>query len=250
MSLHGQKQYLTCPFCRFGSHDFDTLERHVQHVHADQQGVSNRVPQPDTRQKPQRTESGLSDFELAQLLAFEEAGLPAELALPERPNVPARHGNQRLASATQNGRKTSTTLAKNEEPWVQCVCGERVHFLELDAHSDMHAQENISIDEPEMPVKDVDLSTLRSTAQQPLADTSNFFSTDIPKSLRNYDQIHPSRTPPSNDKRRGPSLKDIFLGTPASPKRKSAYSAVSSKYGKTKRLGVCPSWLTNGRMRS
>jgi hypothetical protein len=116
-----------------------------------------------------------------------------------------------------------------------------VDFLELDAHADMHAQENISIEEPEMPVKDVELSVLKSTARPSLPDISNSFSTDIPKSLRNYDQLHPSRPPPTTDKRRGPSLKELFLGTPASPKRKSAYSAVSSKHGRTRRLGVSAS---------
>ncbi|KAJ9603242.1 hypothetical protein H2200_012020 [Cladophialophora chaetospira] len=179
----------------------------------------------------------MSDAELAQLLAFEEAGLPAELALSDRTNVPAAHGNQNSERAIQNGQATSHPSPEGEAEWVQCACGERVHFLELDAHSDMHAQENISIDEPEMPVKDVELSTLRSSVQYPPADVSNSFSTSIPKSLRNYEQIQPSRAPPSHERRRGPSLKEIFLGNPASPKRRSAYSAVASKIGKTKRLG-------------
>ena len=232
MSRQSRQQYLTCPFCPFGSPDFATLERHVQHLHADQESEPNGVPPPG------QPAVDISDAELAQVLAFEEAGLPAELALSDRTNVLARHEIQKPERATQNGQGISQTSPGNEDPWVQCACGERVHFLELDAHSDMHAEENISIEEPEMPVKDYELSTLSSNAQYPSTDVSSSFSTHIPKSLRNYDQIYPSTPPRQNEKRRGPSLKEIFLGTPASPKRKSAYSAVSSKQGKTKRLGV------------
>ena len=204
----------------------------MQRLHADQQPDHSGAAQPD------QPASEMSDAELAQLLAFEEAGLPAELALSDQSSVPARHENQNLERAVQNGQTSTPIPPGTEQSWVQCACGERVHFLELDAHSDMHAQENISIDEPEMPVKDVELSVLKSTTTPSLSDVSNSFSTDIPKPLRNYDQIHPSRTLSSNEKRRVPSLKEIFLGSPASPKRKSSYSAVSSKLGRTRRLGV------------
>ncbi|KIW98473.1 uncharacterized protein Z519_00134 [Cladophialophora bantiana CBS 173.52] len=240
MANENRNQHLTCPFCRFDCNDFDSLEKHVQHLHTDRQ--------PDPRQ-PYSATSQLSDAELAQLLAFEEAGLPAELALPDRRNVPACGETQTPESATDLEQSPSSSQGGNEESWVLCVCGERVHFLELDAHSDMHAQENITLDEIDIPSGDVELAT---TAEPPLADLSNSFSTRIPKSLRNYDQIH-DRTPRS-EKRRGPSLKDIFLGTHASPKRESAISAVSAKVGKTKRLGrselgpyahehQMPSWL-------
>lgn len=229
-----QQQHLTCPFCPFESHDLGILERHVQHLHADRHSGPNGTPQPS------QSTVAMSDADLAQLLAFEEAGLPAELALSDTTNVPARYGNQNSERTLQNGQDTSHPSPGSEESWVQCACGERVHFLELDAHSDMHAQENINIEEPELPTKDVELSTLRSTAQEPLSDVFTSFSTSIPKSLRNHDQIKPSRPPPTHERRRGPSLKEIFLGTPASPKRKSAYTAVSSKIGKTKRLGVSP----------
>lgn len=225
------RQHLTCPFCPFGSQDFETLERHVQRLHADQQSEPN-VPTPG------QSEVELSDAELAQLLAFEEAGLPTELALSDRTNVPARHASQKPEGATQVDQSTSHPSPGSDESWVQCDCGERVHFLELDAHSDMHAQENISIEEPEMPVKDYELSALTSNVRYQPADVYSSFSTHIPKHLRNYDQIHPNRPPSQNEKRRGPSLKEIFLGTPASPKRKSTYSAVFSKQGRTKRLGV------------
>ena len=238
MSRNGHAQHLTCPFCPFGSRDSGTFERHVHRAHDDQERMSKNTTQPRTLQQPHQHAPNLSDSELAQLLAFEEAGLPAELALPDHPAGPAYQDVRRRERAPQNSSKITSSHATDNKSWVQCVCGERVDVLELDAHSDMHAQENISIDEPEMHVKSFDLSTMPPTAKQPLADTSNLFSTDIPKPLRNYDQIHTSRTPPSAEKRRGPSLRDIFLGSPVSPKRKFAYSAVSMKNGKTKRLGV------------
>jgi hypothetical protein len=228
MSRPLQLPYLTCPFCPFGTHDLGTLETHVLRLHNDQQSRGNGPSQL----------SPVDDFELAQLLAFEEAGLPVELALSDRSNIPPRNETNSSEGAEQNGQASSSSPAESEASWLQCECGERVPVLELDAHSDMHAQESISIAEPEMPVKDVELQILGTTRHPSTTSLAGSFSTAIPKSLRNYDQLRPSRTPPPNEKRRGPSLKELFLGTPASPKRKSAYSAVASKLGKTKRLGV------------
>ncbi|OQV05240.1 hypothetical protein CLAIMM_10012 [Cladophialophora immunda] len=228
MANENRQQYLTCPFCTFGSNDIDSLERHVQHLHGSRQ--------PDGQQHYDAA-SQLSDADLAQLLAFEEAGLPAELALPDRPNVPARGEIQAAESATNLQEPPSSSRVAKEDSWAQCVCGERVHFLELDAHSDMHAQESVSMDDADIPSSDVELWTPESTAERPLANISNSFSTNIPKSLRNYDQIRENTTPPRSEKRRGPSLKEIFLGTSAFPKRKSAISAASTKLGQTKQLG-------------
>ncbi|KIX94212.1 uncharacterized protein Z520_09922 [Fonsecaea multimorphosa CBS 102226] len=232
MANGNPEQYLTCPFCRFGSNDIDSLESHVQRFHG-----SRQPDQPGHKQPYNAAASQLSDADLAQLLAFEEAGLPAELALPDHPNVPARGEDQMPESATKLQQPPSSSRVGKEQSWVQCVCGERVPFLELDTHSDMHAQENISMDEADIPSKDVELSTLGANAESPLANASNMFSTRIPKSLRNYDQIQDNRALPRSEKRRGQSLKDIFLGTGASPKRKSALSAVSTRIGKTKQLG-------------
>ncbi|OAP56708.1 hypothetical protein AYL99_08820 [Fonsecaea erecta] len=228
MANEEREQHLACPFCSFGSNDLASLESHVQRLHGSQQ--------PDGQQ-PYNAASQLSDAELAQLLAFEEAGLPAELALPDRPTVPARDENQPPESATNIAPPPTSSRVGKEQSWVQCACGERVPFLELDAHSDMHAQENISVDEVEISSKDDELSTVRSTAQRPLANSSGSFSTHIPRSLRNYDQIQDRPPPLRSEKRRGPSLKNMFWGTRASPKRKSAGPAVSTEIGKTKQLG-------------
>ncbi|KIV85550.1 hypothetical protein PV11_01232 [Exophiala sideris] len=220
MAREYQEQRLRCPFCPFDSFNFDALDQHVQHVHGDRLDDNHKNAQPE--------QSGLSDFELAQLLAFEEAGLPSELALPDRPNVPAINGIGSREGATPSSQSPSSAHGKGEGQWVECVCGERVHYLELDAHSDMHAQEKLSIGGDDLPDAEA--------TEQPLRDMSSSFSTNIPKSLRNHNQLQP-KTPPSSGKRRIPSLKEVFLGSPSSPKRKSAYSGVSAQQGKTRRLG-------------
>ncbi|KIX10363.1 uncharacterized protein Z518_01445 [Rhinocladiella mackenziei CBS 650.93] len=265
MAYEYQEQYLRCPYCPFGSHEFDQLDRHVQRAHLGDQRTESRKSRPEPHRNPDNVE--LSDFELAQLLAFEEAGLPPELALPDRPNVPASvlagrseataktpipPSPSRSPSGSRSRSRSASASAsdsKDDERWVECHCGEHVQFIELDAHSDMHAQENVSMDEADLP-SDVALSSPPSTEEPPLLDS---FNTNAPRALRNYDQLHP-KTLPSSVKRRGPSLKDILLGSPASPKRKSPYKAVSSKAGKTRRLGRAelgpyahehqmPSWL-------
>lgn len=228
MAPEYQGQSLRCPFCPFGSHNFEKLDRHVGRAHAEQRLREDETSQP--------AGSRLNDFELAQLLAFEEAGLPSELALPDRPTVPAYRGLEQAEVAKKHSLPSSPSESAAEAPWIECVCGESVHFLELEAHSDMHAQENLSIDDADLP-SNVQLSTLPSTVEPPLQTISESFSTGISSSLRNHAHLLP-KTPPSSGKRRGPSLKEFFLGTPVSPKRKSPYKAVSTKQGKTKRLGV------------
>ncbi|EXJ80271.1 hypothetical protein A1O1_08413 [Capronia coronata CBS 617.96] len=235
MAASSQKEYMRCPFCRYGSHNFDHLDRHVRQSHPDKRLHIDRESHSDCPQ--QSDTSDLDDFQLAQVLAFEEAGLPSELALSDRPSLPATDGDKSRETAKNHASLPSPARQGNGDkvPWVGCFCGERVHFLELDAHADMHAQENVSMDEPQQP-SNADLSTRPATAARTLGDISNAFTTTISGSLRNHDQLNP-KTPPSNNKRRVPSLREIFLGTPASPKRRSPYKAVSSNDGKTKRLG-------------
>lgn len=236
MAPSTHEEHLRCPFCRYDSGDFNGLDMHVRHSHPNKQYRDDIKSYPDSP-RPSET-SELNDFQLAQLLAFQEAGLPSELALSESPSLPAGEDGQPVETETarKHASPQSSSRAGDEEPWVGCVCGERVHFLELDAHADMHAQENVSMDDSESP-SNPQLSTPSRSFEHALADVSGSFNTNIPNSLRNHGQLNP-KTPPSSNKRRVPSLREIFLGTPASPKRKSPYKAVSSKKGKTKRLGV------------
>ncbi|KIV90930.1 hypothetical protein PV10_05531 [Exophiala mesophila] len=215
-----EDESLRCPFCSFVTDEFDDLQNHVDRSHAESDvGGSAQSWNSST--------AHLNDFELAQLLAFEEAGLPSELALSENSNAPARPG-QGPEEATMNPRDDlpNPKVGDHETPsWVPCICGERVDMLELDAHADMHAQEDVS-------ATDVDLVL----EERHPAQLSNGFTTTISQALRNQEQLQ-SRTPPKNGRTRISPLKEMFLGTSSSPKRSTPYKAVVSKQGRSKRLG-------------
>lgn len=234
MESQRSEECLRCPYCDFDSYDFDDLEIHCIEVHTSQR---ERISRPKT-DKAIMSKPALNDFELAQLLAFEEAGLPAELALQhdlQEPSSTTRQGEEGTNSSPLPLPQDQSNDDDLDHQWVGCFCGERVHFLELDAHADMHAQENVSGVDIDLP------SEIRMpqplTAEYYSHSSTKSFTTNIPESLRNIDQ-RPHRTPPRSGKKRRPSLKEIFLGTSASPKSKSPYKAVSSKQGKTRRLGV------------
>lgn len=229
------EERLRCPYCDFSSYDFDDLETHCWRAHTSQQ---EEHPRPG-KNKQSRSQPPLNDFELAQLLAFEEAGLPPELALQdalEEPSpIPRQEEEGTEGSPSPLLHATPNDEDFHKQSWIGCVCGERVHFLELDAHADMHAQENVSGVDIDLPAE--------TRMPQPLAaehyphNVTKSFTTSIPESLRNVDRIS-HKTPSRTGKNRLPSLKEMLLGTPASPKGKSPYKAVSSKQGKTRRLGV------------
>lgn len=229
------EECLRCPYCDFSTYDFGNLETHCWDAHTSQQ---EEHPGPRTN-KQSKPHPPLNDFELAQLLAFEEAGLPPELALQDGFKEPSPFPRQE-EEGTEGSRSPLPHATPNDDDlhkqsWIGCVCGERVHFLELDAHADMHAQENLS-------GVDIDLPT-ETRMPQPLTaehyphSVTKSFTTSIPESLRNVEQI-PHRTPSRTSRKQLPSLKEMLLGTPESPKGKSPYKAVSSKQGKTRRLGV------------
>ncbi|KAK6379859.1 hypothetical protein LTS17_005933 [Exophiala oligosperma] len=227
MAHQDRNQYAPCPYCSYGSHESNKLDRHIRHCHSDKQNSDHDSPDP-----PLDRQSDLTDFELAQILAFEEAGLPRELALSDPPRAPSSKAVIHLPeSANPSSRQSPSRHANDASQWAQCFCGEQIHILELDAHSEMHAQESISVEDDDLPT--MDTAEMSSAAVQPVSDISNAFSTKLPKSLRNYDQVH-AKTRPSNSKRRAPSLKDIFLGTTGASKKTTA---VTAEEGKTRRLG-------------
>ncbi|KIW16912.1 hypothetical protein PV08_04102 [Exophiala spinifera] len=231
MAHEDQGQYAPCPHCSFGSHDSKKLARHLRHFHSDEQSSDESILQP-VPSSPADRHSDLTDFELAQILAFEEAGLPRELALSDPPSAPS---SKSLSGTSENEslsrRQSHPARANDTVQWVECFCGEQIHILELGAHSEMHAQEKMSIEDSHLVVGDSSNAT--STMERPISDISNAFTTTLPDSLRNYDQMQ-AKTPQSRSKRRGPSLKEIFLGMPAGTKKKAA---VAAEEGKTRRLG-------------
>lgn len=231
MAFASQDLSFRCQFCRWTAHDVATLERHIQTVHAEQCETTSSEPRASI-------EPRLSDFELAQLLAFEEAGLPSELALVDHTNAPASHrrGHNEIAETPWAEHSPSDLQNEEDQTWAECICGERVDILELDAHADMHAQEDVSLADVGLtpdPAKEAQPRIREDSAHE----RSNQFSTDIPRSLRNYER-RSERIPERNIKPRIPTLKEMFLGTSSSPKRRTPYKAVISKQGKTRRLGV------------
>jgi zinc finger-containing ubiquitin peptidase 1 len=211
-------QQLDCPRCRFQGRNIEALQQHIDDYHPGKRGNDKAKLQPDAARATKKAQ--LSDAELAQLLAFEEAGLPAELALPDQPTSPSTQDGESEEVATHAGKRSE----RNPEDidYVQCQCGERVHVTELDDHCDMHAQENISIEDTDMSGTGPGFSSLERSSSPALTDHSNSFSTDIPRSLRNHDQLRSQRHESNRSRQRGPSLKDMFLGTSASPKKKSS----------------------------
>ncbi|RMZ83743.1 hypothetical protein DV738_g915, partial [Chaetothyriales sp. CBS 135597] len=78
-----------------------------------------------------------SDAELAQLLAFEEAGIPSALALEDFPS-------------SQSGNEPADGSGGDDEMWIDCFCGERVLQQEINLHSSRH-QAELEDDEDEEP---------------------------------------------------------------------------------------------------
>jgi len=210
-------EFMSCPFCPYGTRHFDALQDHVRKAH------------PETQAVPGDETSKLDDFELAQLLAFEEAGLPAELALPDRPK------GTEPSEIEKEGTPADTPSAGDR--YVECSCGERVLFCELDAHSDMHAQESVSLDEADVPAEVEPPPTASHDEDDSGHDHYHSFNVHVSESLRNYDQLQP-KTAPSSEKRRIPPWKELFLGYSASRKRTPPHKAESAEKGRITRLGV------------
>ena len=118
---------LSCPFCQFRHHDFGLLQSHVQGSHSDQ------IEGPSDGKDDQ---NNLSDAELAQLLAFEEAGIPAELAIED-------------AKKDRPSNETTEAALSDEDLWIDCFCGERILLQEIDIHSNMHQLEIQDADDVE-----------------------------------------------------------------------------------------------------
>ena len=142
---------------------------------------------------------------------------------------------------TTSETKTVPPSQSDNQQYVSCPhgCGERILLAELAVHTDLHLAENMAFEEAGV-ANEVHLSTGPCNDQQALIELSNAFTTDIPKSLRNYDQLQPT-TPPNKSHRRT-SLKDLILGSPSSPKTPKASAS------KIRRLGVscgnsCPTLI-------
>jgi len=187
---------LSCPFCDFVDKDDYFLHQHVELIHP---------------------ENGESPF-VVKDASIADQGLG---------RVSPRHDEEVEWS---NG-QTLFSAKPSESNYLDCPygCGESILSGELQVHQDLHVAEGMALEEHGHPAG-LELSS-GCNDQQALTDISNTFSTDLPKSLRNYDQLQPS----SGNKRRRITWKDLFLGSSTSPKRRSP---MNMSPGKTQRLGV------------
>ena len=191
---------LSCPFCDFVDNDDYFLMQHVELIHPEN-GES-----PFIVQDTEVSDQGLGSTSLETI---EEVPTTSRNPLPPRSN--------------------------DTHQYVPCPlgCGERILSAELSVHTDLHMAESMAFEEGGLSTE-IELSTGLCNDQQALVDMSNAFSTSIPKSLRNYDQLSSTTgsTPPSTPRRRRPSLRDLFFGSPIIQK------SPRSTAGDIRRLGV------------
>ena len=194
---------LCCPFCDFKDSDEYFLVQHVELLH------------PENGQSP-----FIAEDEIVQPYSSSLATIEEGKQLEER---------AKDSEFLRNG-------APSAHDYVECsVCSEFIVSAESATHQDLHVAENIQTMEwaevsGEHHSANLELSTGPCNDENALQDIANSFSTEIPRSLRNYDQIKGRK---AGEKRRRPSLKDLLLGSP--PKRSA--SKFSSPQ-KTQRLGV------------
>jgi hypothetical protein len=188
-----------CPFCNFKDKDSYFLLQHVELIHP---------------------ENGESPFIV-------------------KDDEPGRASSDPELTNNNHGKQDQSSAASLQDEYIDCPhrCGERVSRAELSSHTDFHMAEEMALDEALSYSSEGDLSTGPSSDAQAAEDMTKYFSTDLPKSLRNRDQLKPS-TPDRNSPRRRLSLKEILLGSPGSPPSRSPVKSRKVAGDQTRRLGV------------
>lgn len=192
---------MSCPFCDFTDKDSYFLLQHVELIHPEN-GESPFIIQDE--EVPSRAYQG-EDVESPQ---------------QSQPNTPSR-------SPEQND-------------YIKCPydCGELVASAELSSHKDFHLAERMALTENGQS-SEMHFSTGACNEAQTAEDISKHFTTDLPKSLRNRDQLG-STTPLRTEVKKSSPLREFLFGTPASPRRRSPIKAHSVTDGGARRLGVSP----------
>ena len=194
---------LSCPFCDFKDTEEYFLVQHVELLH------------PENGQSPFIAEDEIIQPYSSSLRPIEE-GKKLEEGAKDDESLPSG--------------------APSNYDYVECpICSEFIVSAESATHQDLHVAENIQTMEwaevsGEHHSSNLELSTGPCNDGNALQDIANSFSTEIPRSLRNYDQIKGHK---AGDKRRRASLKDLLLGS--LPNRSPPNS---SSPRKTRRLGV------------
>lgn len=195
---------LSCPFCDFKDADEYFLVQHVELLH------------PEGGQSPFIAEDEVTQPYSSSLKTIEEGKKLEEGA----------KGNE----SPPNG-STST------DDYVECpTCSEFIVPAESATHQDLHVAENVQTMEwaevsGEHHYSDLELSTGPCDNENDLQDIAKSFSTEIPRSIRNYDQLKGHK---QVDRRRRTSLKDLILGPP----QRSPLKTSTGSTNRSRRLGV------------
>ena len=125
-----------------------------------------------------------------------------------------------------------------QDGYVDCtICSEKISSQEYQIHQDFHMASTLQDENGEPTGDEVEFSTETGCRTRAIRDISNHFTTDLPQSLRNYDQLHPS-APSTTNGRRKTSLKDVIFGSPGSPRKQRLVRAHTVTDGRNRRLGV------------
>lgn len=152
--------------------------------------------------------------------------------------------NDHLDQEATSGSGTNTpSQDATDSSYVQCPhgCGESVTAAELPVHIDFHVAEGMALEETGLSTQDA-APTDDLNESDEVENIEGCFSTDLPRSLRNRDQIGLSSS--SQGKRSARSLMDFLLGAPNLLQAKKKMSSTSSNDGWTRRLGVGATFIS------
>ena len=164
----------------------------------------------------------------------------------ESPFVVKEDTKDRPSHHLENASTISSARSSSQNPlasrlqdhrYLQCPfqCGERIARAELSTHRDFHVAEEMALEGADTPSQ-IQLSTIDYGDAEMPEDIASKFITASPKPLRTGDETGHSPRSRSKDKRK-PSLKEIFLGSPDSAKRRTSLKSIIND-GRTRRLGV------------
>ena len=198
-----------CPFCGFRADEYRIL------LHIEEQHNDDEEPSP---------------FVVADCVS-PPVSTRAEAA-------PTRDGPSSQSSASKSSPPSKVRKGKNEPSdgrYIPCPfkCGELISLEEKQYHMDFHLAENMSFDESADTTSEVIISTGACLDEQALKDFSNYFTSDLPKALRNDGQRQ-AHTPPETPSHKARSLRDMIF----SPLRSQSQPKSLSPSKNVRRLGV------------
>ena len=191
------EESLNCPFCPVQQDEFGQLQLHIARRHPDADSKS-------------RKSAELTDAEVAQLLAFEEAGIPSDVAFETT---------------------DSSATPPESDQWIDCHCGERIPLEDYDLHAQMHDLENMgtaatrdSTPEPDYHVRSTARSKHKTSSSNgrlfPLFDVANWKKQSSPDSTETKTGTRLGKSelgPYAYENQMPDHLKRLIMSTPSTP---------------------------------